>query len=72
MAKSNKYQITEKDIDSTITFLKATDPEHATPELAIELLEYLHVTFHEMSHEDPSKLTALYEEFKKQKKLSLN
>jgi len=37
MAKG--YEINEKDIKGAINFLKYTDPEHATPEMAIELLE---------------------------------
>ena len=70
--QTKKYQINEKDIDSALRFLKATNPEHATPEMAIELLEFLQSTFHAMSHEDSEKLKELYEEFKKQKDLSRN
>jgi len=70
--KTAKYQINEKDIDTTLNFLKKTDPEHATPEMAIELLEYLQETFHTMGHEDLGKLEKLYEDFKKQKEMSRN
>jgi len=65
MANNSRYQINEKDIDSVIRFLKITDPEHATPEMAIELLEYLQVTFHTMRHEDPDMLAKIYEDFLK-------
>lgn len=67
-----KYQINEKDIDSVLNYLKIFDPENATPEMAIELLEYLQATFHTMSHEDPEKLKEMYEDFKLQKKLKTN
>lgn len=71
-AKVGNYQITEKDIDVVLRFLKATDPEHATPEMAIEILEHLHTTFHTMSHTDPDALEKIYEDLKKQKELSRN
>lgn len=66
------YQINEKDIDSVIRFLKITDPENATPEMAIALLEHLQASFHTMAHEDPKKLEEIYNELKKQKKLKTN
>lgn len=64
----SRYNITQKDIDAMIRFLKATDPDNATPEMAIELLEHLQASIHTMSHEDPEKLEMLYEEFKATKK----
>lgn len=73
MTKTNKkYEITEKDIETALKFLKATDPEHATPEMAIELLEHMHATFHTMIHEDPETLAKIYEDLKKQKELNRN
>ena len=50
------YEINEKDIDSVVRFLKITDPEHATPEMAIAILEYLQTEIHLLSHTDPQKL----------------
>ncbi len=67
MTQKGKYQLNEKDIDSALSFLKTTDPENATPETAIALLEYMQATFHTMNHEDPQMLDELYLEFKKQK-----
>lgn len=67
MTKTGKYQINEKDIDSTLDFLKVTDPKNATPETAIALLEYFQATFHTMRHENLDELTEIYEEFKKYK-----
>ena len=66
MAKG--YEINEKDIKGAINFLKYTDPEHATPEMAIELLEYLQKNAHTLAHTDLNKLTEIYNEFKETKK----
>lgn len=62
------YEINEKDIKGAINFLKHTDPEHATPEMAIELLEFLQKNAHTLAHTDLNKLTEIYSEFKKAKK----
>ena len=42
---SNGYQINEKDIDGVLNYLKIHDPENATPEMAIALLEFYKGTF---------------------------
>jgi len=68
MAKPTKYQLNEKDIDTVLKILKASDPDHATPEMAIELLEHFQAGFHTMAEESPVKLMEIYEEFKKAKK----
>ncbi len=70
--KSGGYQINEKDIESVIKFLKTIDPENATPEMAIEILEHLKASFHIMTHENPEKLKEIYEELKREKKLRTN
>lgn len=62
------YEINEKDIESVLNFLKQTDPENATPEMAIEVLEHLQKTFHDLSHTNPEQLLKIYEELKKTKK----
>jgi hypothetical protein len=67
MTDSGGYQINEKDIDSVLRFLKVTDPENATPEVAIDLLEHLKVSVHTMAHEDPETLKKVYEDLKKKK-----
>lgn len=72
MSKVRGYQINEKDIESVLKFLKATDPENATPEMAIALLEYLKASVHAMAHDNPEKLKEIYEELKRQKKLRIN
>ena len=72
MTKPGKYQITKKDIDTALRFLESTDPEHATPEMAIELLEHLQSTFHTLSHENPESLAKIYQDLRKQKQESRN
>ena len=66
MAKG--YEINEKDIDSVLNWLKIDDPENATPEMAIAILERLRVTVHMMGHLDPEKLKEIYSDLKKSKK----
>ena len=64
------YEINEKDIDSVIRFLKIHDPENATPEMAIALLEHMQAAFHTMSHDDPDMLEKIYRDLKKSHKSS--
>jgi len=64
----DKYQINEKDIDSVLNFLTLTDPENATPEMAIALLEYLQEQIHDLTHTNPELLAEMYEKFKKEKR----
>ena len=66
------YQMNEKDIECVINYLKIFDPKNATPEMAIELLEYMQATYHNMNHEDPEQLKKMYEDLQKQKKLTTN
>jgi len=66
MAKD--YEINEKDIDSVLRFLKLNDPEHATPEMAIAILERMQAAFHTMSHDDPEMLEKIYLDMKTKNK----
>lgn len=67
MAK--QYELNEKDIDSMLNFLRLTDPKNATPEMAIQLLEYLQAKFHMLQETDPEKLLEIYNELKATKKI---
>ncbi|CAN5158285.1 hypothetical protein BH09PAT1_BH09PAT1_2350 [soil metagenome] len=62
---AQNYELNEKDIETVLNILKQTDPEHATPEMAIEILEHLQKGVHELSHTDPGALIKIYEELKK-------
>lgn len=66
MAKD--YEINEKDIDAVIRFLKLTDPEHATPGIAIELLEHMQQAFHTMARDNPEMLEKIYRDMKSKRK----
>ena len=65
---STDYELNEKDIDSTLNFLRIFDPINATPEKAIAFLEYMYVGFHMMQHTNPQGLEELYKAFIEQDK----
>lgn len=65
---TEKYELNEKDIDSTLNFLRIFDPERANPETAIAFLEYMYLGVHVMSHTSPKELEDLYLEFIKSNK----
>jgi cytochrome oxidase Cu insertion factor (SCO1/SenC/PrrC family) len=64
---TKKYELNEKDIDTALKFLRLHDPEHATPEMAMALLEHMQAAFHTMSHDDPDMLEKIYEDLKTKK-----
>lgn len=66
---SNGYQLNEKDIEGTIRFLKTIDPEKATPEIAIALLEHFKGAFHELAHTDPEKLEKILADLQKKQEV---
>ena len=65
MAK--QYEINEKDIDITISYLETVDPVNATPEMAIAFLEQLQASVHMMAHENPGLLEKIYKDLKNKK-----
>jgi len=66
MAKD--YQINENDIDSVIRYLKIIDPNNATPEMAIAMLEDMYAVSHTLSHQlDPEALEKVYLNLKNKK-----
>lgn len=67
MANHQDYEISEKDIDSVINYPRIFDPEHATPENAIDFIEYLRTGVHELAHSNPERLEELYSAFSSQK-----
>lgn len=62
------YEINEKDIDTVLNILKKSDPEHATPEMAIAILENMQATFHKLRHINPELLVEIYDDLIKEKK----
>ncbi len=68
--KFDEYELNEEDIDKVLNYLKLVDPENATPENAIDFLEYYQSLFHEAGHISKDEdLEKLYKAFS-QKKLS--
>ncbi len=65
---SEGYEITDEDIEKVVRYLKYHDPENATPEKAISMLEDLHSGFHGMAHKNPELLLKLQKELNKDKK----
>ena len=64
---SGGYKLNEKDIDSVLEYLKREDPENATPEMAMELLEHYKARFHDLAHTKPDLLDKIYADLKKSK-----
>ncbi|HET8669414.1 MAG TPA: hypothetical protein VFM05_01955 [Candidatus Saccharimonadales bacterium] len=56
------YEITEKDIESALRWLKVNDPKNATREQAEALLRDLKSGFHSMAHNNPELLAKLKQE----------
>lgn len=57
-----QYEISEKDIESAIRWLKVNDPENATREKAVALLKDLKAGFRGIAHNNPDKLLKLQQE----------
>jgi hypothetical protein len=62
------YKITEKDIDSTVNYLRIFHPENANREYAVELLQYFKASARRMAFTSPDALNDLYDSFEKSKK----
>lgn len=60
---AEQYEITEKDIESTVNYLRIFHPEIANREFAIEMLEYLKASYHRLALISPDALNSLYEAF---------
>lgn len=67
--KFDDYELNEKDIDSMLNYLRIFDPKNATPENAIDFLEFYRTAIHEIGHEatdeDLKKLYAQKDKLKK-------
>ncbi|QQR52536.1 hypothetical protein IPG36_00160 [bacterium] len=54
------YQITEKDVEATVNYLRIFHPENANREFAVEMLEYLKASYKRIAHTNPEILDELY------------
>ena len=61
------YEITEKDVEGMLKYLKVFHPENANREFAEEMLHYLKATYHRLALTDPDALNELYDEFTSKK-----
>lgn len=59
------YEYTEADIDKMIAYIKTVDPENATPQMAIRMLETEYAKSHLMEHDEPEIHAAIYDDFTK-------
>lgn len=67
--KLENYELNEADIDKAIHILSVFSHKDATPEEAIDFLEWLRVGVHEMAHDsEPKKLEELYKQYTEEKK----
>ena len=62
---TKEYEINEVDIAKVLNFLKLTDPGHASRDMAIAVLDYVHSTLNEMSFDNPEQLEQVIEDMKK-------
>lgn len=69
---SERYELNEADIDSVIRWLKIYDPENATPEKAIAMIEEAVTSAHALSHKSPKRLEELLDELQQGKRLPKN
>ena len=67
MKHMSDYEITEKDIESVVNYLRIFHPEDANREFAVELLEYLKASYHRLALTSPDALEELYLAFEKSK-----
>lgn len=66
--KFDEYELNEKDIDKMLNYLRIFDPSNATPENAIDFLEFYRTAIHKIGHEaTDDDMKKLYERFAKEK-----
>jgi hypothetical protein len=59
---AENYELNEKDISSVVHYLEIHEPENATREKAIAILEDLQTGVHRMAHTNPALLEKLQKE----------
>ncbi len=63
-----RYEPTEKDIESVINYMRIFHPENASREYVVELLDFMKAGYHRLAFTDPDALDDLYEAFEKSRK----
>jgi hypothetical protein len=64
----DEYELSERDIDKMLNWLRIFDPENATPEQAIAFLTDARISIHKYAHDKPEKLEELYKKFKERQR----
>ena len=64
---TKEYEISNKDIESMVNYLRIFHPKNATKDYAVEMLEYLKASYHRLASTDPDALEELYSAFEKSK-----
>jgi hypothetical protein len=62
---ADEYEINEEDITKVLNYLELTDRTHASRDMAIAVLNYMHSTMNEMSFDNPEQLDQIIEDMKK-------
>jgi hypothetical protein len=68
MKAMSDYEINEKDIESTINYLRIFHPENANRDFAIEFLKYWKAIYRRVGATDPDALEDYYQAFQKSEK----
>lgn len=58
-----EYEITKEDIATMLEYLRATAPEHATPERAIYLLEHYNIHYKKLEELYPEVIEDILKDF---------
>lgn len=67
---SKEYEISEKDIAKVENYLRLNDPEHASRDMAIVILDHMHTMLDGLSFEDPELLEKVIQDIQNKEKPS--
>jgi neutral trehalase len=69
MTDFKEYEANQEDIDKVVAYLKTIDPEHATPQDAIDFLTQYQEKFHQLGTVlTDDEMKQLYDEFAQSRK----
>lgn len=67
---SKQFKISDEIIEKVLNFLRLTDPEHASRDSAVSILEFMQATQERMSFDNPEELDDIIQDWKKKNKRS--
>ena len=59
------FEITDKDVQAIVNWLKQADPKNADEEHARDFLLFLKLSYRDVGFDDPDKIEDLYDKFVK-------